>query len=271
MSLGRAQMGWAVHTTFLNKTNHFVCTQLGFIKKILAALPLAVIIFSFSPAQADQGYIIVGIDGGPKTLNSYQGIIYAPMAGLSETGPILRLWNKAYRFSYNTTLPGPTNTTINAIGFNIEAQAGWQYANDTARIALYGGIVWQDHILMPKDPGSNLTKSRIGFSATLDGEYKFSNALGIMTNGQYIHRFSQYWAQAKPYYKMPTNWKIGPDVALFGGKGYRTTRAGIFVSDYKVNLWSKKQIYLGANAGVQLSLKGKNLTPYIGINSGFLF
>ena len=268
-------MGWAVNTAFFDKTNHFVRTQCRYAKKFLASLALATTIvlplILSTPAQADQGYIIVGIGGGPKALNSYQGIIYAPMAGLSDTGPILRLWNKAYRFSYDTTLPGPTNATIDAIGFSVEAQAGWQYANKTTRIALYGGIVWQDHILTPSDPGSNLTKSRIGFSATFDGEYKLTNSLGIMANGQFVQGFNQYWAQLKPYYKMPANWKIGPDIALFGGKGYRTTRIGIFTSDYKLNLWSNKQIYLGADAGVQFSLKGKNFTPYIGINSGFLF
>ncbi len=272
-------MGWALNTAYNLQVYRHTKTTRTFRASIL----LAVMSLFPSSSQAGstalaaseptkgQGYVIVGIGGGPKALNSYQGLIYAPMAGLSQTGPILRLWNKADRFSYRTTLPGPTTATISAIGFSIEAQAGWQFANEIGRIALYGGIVWKDHLLTPSDPGSNLTKSRIGFSATLDGEYKFNQNLGLMANASFAQGFNQYWGQAKPYYKMPTNWKIGADVALFGGKGYRSTRIGVFASDYQFKLWSNKQLYLGAEAGVQFSLKGKDFTPYIGINSGFLF
>lgn len=260
-------MGWAANAAYKSRANHIVRSKHAiFVWLLLVATTLFP-----SNSFADQKYIIVGIGGGPKALNSYQGLIYAPMSGLSETGPILRLWNKANRFSYSTTLPGPTSATIDAIGFHLEAQAGYQFANEVGRVALYAGVVWSDHILTPSDPGSNLTKSRIGFSATVDGEYKLTSNLGIMANASYLQGFKQYWAQVKPYYKAPSNWKIGPDVALFGGKGYSTTRIGLFASDYQLNLWSDKKIFLGADIGVQFSMKGKNFTPYIGINSGFLF
>ena len=264
---GESEVGW------IKKTKIGRIARIA-MRKVLLLCPLAAIaipsMFTVN-SQAGQGYALIGIGGGPKALNSYQGLIYAPMSGLSQTGPILRFWNKAYRFSYDTVLPGPTNTTISAIGFHLEAQAGYQFANEIGRIALYGGVVWSDHILTPRDPGSNLTKSRIGFSATLDGEYKFSSNLGIMANASYLQGFGQYWAQVKPYYKAPSNWKIGPDIALFGGKNYKTTRIGLFASDYQLKLWSNKKIFLGADIGVQFSMKGKNFTPYIGINSGFLF
>jgi len=227
-----------------------------------------------------QGYILAGFSTSdfksPKALNSYQGIIYAPFGNLSQTGLILRAWNKAYRFTYETDLSrNARNTEISVLGLSVEGEVGWQIANDLGRIALYDGLVWRDHTLSPNDPGSNLNKSRIGFSASVDGEYKYSNDYGIMANASYLEGFNQYWVQAKPYMKFGDGWKIGLDAASFGGKNYRLARTGLFVSDFEFSLWpkswSKKRLYLGAEAGVQFSFRDKQLNPYAGLNVGYLF
>ncbi|HFC04350.1 MAG TPA: cellulose biosynthesis protein BcsS [Rhizobiales bacterium] len=223
-------------------------------------------------ALAGQGYVIAGFGGGPKALNSYQGVIYAPFGSLSETGLILRGWNKAFRFSYKTDL-GPTarNVPILALGLSVEGEIGWQQKFDHGRIAGYGGIVWRDHYLAPADPGSDLTKARIGFSATLDGEYTFSPDYGVLANASFLVGFNQYWVQAKPYMKVGDGWKIGLDAASAGGKTYNNTRFGLFVSDFEFSLWSKKRMFLGAEAGGQFSVKDNLFSPYVGVNVGYLF
>ncbi len=237
-----------------------------------AMIALATLYTATSPLMAGQGYITAGFAGGPKALNSYQGIIYAPFGNLSETGLVLRTWNKAFRFSYKTDL-GPTalNVPITALGLSLEGEAGWQFANDQGRIALYGGIVWRDHFLTPDDSRSSLSKSRIGFSATLDGEYKLSADYGVMANASFLQGFNQYWVQSRPYMKVGDGWKVGLDAASSGGKDYNNTRLGIFASDFEYSFWSKKRMFFGAEAGIQFSLKDNRFTPYAGLNMGYLF
>jgi hypothetical protein len=237
---------------------------------------LGILCYVSTPAQAAQIYTLSGVGGGLKSLESYQGIIYSPTGGLSESGPILRLWNKAFRFTYRTDLPTARNVTISALGLSFEGEAGWQFVGKPGRIAFYGGIVWRDHFLTPSDPGANLTKARLGFSATLDGAYTISDDFSIMANASFLQGFNQYWIQIKPYTPMrrsgqSNQWKLGLDMAGFGGKNYHTVRFGLFTSDFEFALWKNKKVYLGVQAGVQYAIKAKAISPYAGLNAGFLF
>jgi len=224
-----------------------------------------------SNLQAGQVYLTAGIGGGLKTLNSYQAIIYAPFGTLSDSGLILRGWNKAFRFAYQTDLPAANDITITATGLSMEGEAGWQFSFDQIRIAVFGGIVWRKYSLNPDDPGSTLGKARIGFSATVDGEYKFTPDYGVMANASYLQGFDQYWIQAKPYMKVADGWKIGLDASSAGGSNYNNTRIGVFASDYELSFWAGKRIFLGGEAGVKFSFKDNKTTPYIGVNIGYLF
>lgn len=221
--------------------------------------------------SSGQGYITAGIAGGPTALNSYQAIIYAPFGSLSDTGLILRAWNKAFRFSYKTDLPTANDVTINALGLSVEGEVGWQYAGEHGRVALYGGIVWRDHFLTPNDPGANLSKSRFGVSVTLDGEYKIAPDYGIMANASFLQGYNQYWTQIKPYMMVGDGRKIGLDLASAGGKSYNITQIGLFASDFEYSFWPGKRMFWGARAGVRLSLKKAKPAPYAGINMGYLF
>ena len=260
--------GWsvrgAVHITQLRRLNRPIWVVLAL---FWANIP---------PLQAAQIYTLSGFGGGPKSLDSWQGIIYAPTGGLSESGPILRIWNKAFRFTYRTDLPTASDVSISALGLSLEAEAGWQFTGRPGRIALFGGIVWRDHFLTPADPGTDLSKARLGFSVTMDGEYKISDRFGVLANGSFLQGFNQYWAQIKPYSTMKRAggkppWKLGLDIAGFGGKNYHTVRLGLFASDFQFSLWKNKKVYLGAQAGAQYAIKARSISPYAGLNAGFLF
>ena len=246
--------------------------QFGKLSQCTLLAALAGVFFCPQPASAGQGYVMAGIGGGPDALDSWQGVIYAPLAGLSQSGPLLRAFNKTYRFQYKTTLPARKNATIHALGFSLEAQGGWQLAKEgLGRIALYGGIVWRDHILTPADPGSNLAKARLGFSASIDGEYTINNDFGVMTNASFVTGFDQYWAEARPFIDFGGGWKAGPEIAAFGGKGYDIARLGLFTSGYEVPLGKWGRIFLGGQMGARFSIRHHHITPYGGINMGFLF
>ena len=223
-------------------------------------------------ATAGQGYITAGMGGGPKALNSYQGIIYTPFGTFSDNGLILRAWNKAFRFGYKTSLQRVTNVPINTIGLSIEAEVGWQRLYSGGRIGIFGGVVWRDHILTPDDPNSILSKSRIGASVTLEAQHSFSNDYGVMGTANYIQNHDQYWVNFRPYKTISNAWKLGLDTAVLGGKDYNNVKLGLFVSDYEFSFWTKKRIFIGGQAGIQFSTtRKKETTPYAGVHIGYLF
>ena len=235
------------------------------------AIAVGLLLTGSLAARAGEGYAITGFGGGPDDLYAYQGILYAPMGNLSESGPQVRVWSKAFRFTYQTDLPGAPDSKIEAFGTSLEVEAGWQFAFDAGRIALLGGAAWRDHTLTPDDPGSNLGDSRIGFSATLDGEIRLSDGFGVMSYANYLTGFDQYWVQLKPYMSFGGGVKAGPELVVSGGDGYQHGRAGLFFSGYEVGLGRMGRIFLGGEAGARFDLKDRNADPYAGLNAGFLF
>ncbi len=225
----------------------------------------------WGPAQAGQGYAITGAGGGPDSFYAYQGVIYAPFNGLSETGPQVRAWAKGFQFTYQTDLPNAPDRKIEAFGTSLDAEAGWQFAADHVRIGIYGGAAWRDHELTPNDPGSDLEDARVGFSATFDGEVKLQDGFGAMAYANYLTGFDQYWTQLRPYMTTAGGWKAGPELVYSGGDGYEHARVGVFFNGYEINLGSLGRIFLGGEAGARFDLRDENIDPYAGLNAGFLF
>jgi hypothetical protein len=224
-----------------------------------------------APAMAGQGYAITGFGGGPDSLYAYQGLLFAPLDSLSASGPQVRLWAKAFEFSYRTDLPANPDSKIEAFGTSLEAEAGWQLAREMGRIAFFAGAAWRDHDLTPDDPGSDLEDAKVGFSATIDGEWKFNDRFGIMSYANYVTGFDQYWTQVKPYVTTPAGVKIGPEFGISGGDDYQHARAGIFFNGYELSLGALGRIFLGGEAGARFDLNDEDIDPYAGLNAGFLF
>ena len=264
-------MGWwsrKYELEFRRKSNFLWSLQWGTIV-FLCTLALTTI---QNIATAGQGYITAGMGGGPKALNSYQGIIYAPFGTFSEDGLILRAWNKAFRFSYETSMQRVMNVPIAAIGMSIEAEVGWQHLYPNGRVGIFGGVVWRDHILTPDDPNSILSKSRIGASITLEAQHTLSSDYGVMGSANYIQNHDQYWANFRPYKTISNAWKLGLDTAVLGGKDYNYIELGLFASDYEFSFWTKKRMFIGGQAGIQFSTTSKKeTTPYVGLHIGYLF
>ena len=221
--------------------------------------------------MAGEGYAITGFGAGPDNLYAYQGLLFAPMDSLSQSGPQVRLWAKGFEFSYRTDLPAAPDTKIEAFGTSLEAEAGWQFAGESGRIALFAGAAWRDHDLTPDDPGSDLEQARIGFSATLVAELKLTRTLGVMTYANFLTGFDQYWLQLKPYTTAPNSIKIGPEFVLSGGDDYQYARTGVFFQGYELSLGSWGRVFIGGEAGARFDLDDEKIDPYAGLNTGFLF
>jgi hypothetical protein len=144
------------------------------------------------PAIAGEGFAISGIGGGLHSFYSYQGVIYAPLGTLSESGPLVRGWAKSFSFTYETELPTDPEASIDALGYGVEGEVGWQLAGEFGRIAAFAGAAWRDHELDPPDPGSDLEDARIALALTVDGEWKADETWGVMANAHYLTGFDQY-------------------------------------------------------------------------------
>ena len=238
-----------------------------------AAAPLLIVslVCTATPAKAGEGFAMLGVGGSTHGLHSYQGVIYAPWSSLSETGPLVRLWAKSFGFTYVTDLPDSPDSRIDAIGYGMEGDAGWQLAGEWGRAALLAGIGWRDHRLMPSDPALGLEKSRLGLTLTADGEWKLSGRFGVMGYATYLTAFDEYWVQARPYLHLGHGWKIGADVAAFGGRSYDTVRAGLFTTGYELPFKRFGRMFMGGDAGVQSDLSGDRIAPFVGMHAGVLF
>jgi hypothetical protein len=222
-------------------------------------------------AKAGEGYALTGLGGSTDGLHGYAGVIYAPGHSLSDTGFLLRGWAKSFAFTYETDLPDKPDARIEALGYGVQAEAGWQIAGRWGRAALLPGIAWRDYKLDPSDPGSRLETDRIGLSLAADGEWRLSDRFGIMANASYLTGFDDYWAQARPFVHLGSGWKIGLDFAGYGGPDYAKMRAGLFTSGYELPVKAFGRLFLGAEAGVQSDVDGKRVVPFAGINIGLLF
>lgn len=249
---------------------------------LLANLPGAAVAVSMAiaglpgNAEAGEGYALLGAGGGMggvldggfggDGLDGYAGVIYAPGHMLSDGGMLLRGWAKAYRSSYDAD-----HARIDAFGYGVQVEAGWQFAGPRGRIALIPGVAWRDYSLDPPDPGSSLGKDRFGLSLTADAEWRFGERFGIMANGSYLTGFQDYWVQSRPFVHLGGGWKMGLDFAGWGGPGYDRMRAGIFTSGYELPVKSFGRLFLGAVAGAQSDMDGSDVAPFAGVNIGLLF
>jgi len=224
-----------------------------------------------SPAAAGEGFTMSGVGGSLLGIDAYQGVVYAPWSTLSESGFLVRGWAKSFNFSYETDLPGDPKAEIDALGYGVEGEIGWQFTGEAGRIAGFIGAAWQDHLLSPPDPGSSLDKPRVGLVVTIDAEWIVAPGYGVMGNARYLTSFEQYWTQVRPFIDLGGGWKAGVTVAAFGGPGYDSLRAGFFTTGYEFKMIPWKRVFLGGELGVQTDLDGRRTTPYLCVHSGFLF
>lgn len=214
---------------------------------------------------------MLGVGGSTHAAHSYAGLIYSPRGSLSESGPLVRIWMKTFGFTYQTDLPGRPDQEIKALGYGVEAEGGWQIAGAGGRAAAFLGAAWRDHKLEPSDPGSGLEDGRLGLSLAVDGEWRMGRRLGVMANASYVAGFDQYWAQGRPFVDLGDGWRVGIDVAGFGGPHYATVRAGLFMTGYELPWAIFGRTFLSGEAGVQKDLSGGRVAPFLGLHAGVLF
>lgn len=211
-----------------------------------------------------------GIGGGGDSLFAYMGVIQALDGSINDTGPLVRLWANLYEFDYATSIAGRP-ARIDATGFGGTLEAGYQWTwLGIGRIAGYIGVRFRDHVLTPDDPNSDLDSADAGLILGIDGGLNITGNIRLAGSYSYTVGFDEYWLQSRAGYRLP-NFRIGPELVLFGGENYEYQRYGAFISDIVLDFAPDHRLFLSIEAGAQRDVDERDITPYGGLHASFFF
>ncbi len=217
-------------------------------------------------AQADGGYLSMGVGGGQEDMWSWQSVSWAPFSSIDETGFLVRAAIRTETKTYVTELPGRKDVRIWAQGVGADGEVGWQYVDDWGSITAWAGIAWRDYFLLPGDPNSKLATNELGAKVSINGHYRLDPDWGVFGYGEYLAGFEEWFVEARPYYQLDIGLKLGPEFSLSGGEDYLHARGGIFVTGYELNVPWVGQFWLGGSAGALFDTDTSEITPYASIN-----
>jgi len=206
-----------------------------------------------------------------RSFSQYTGIILplsSKEGAFSQDGPMLRLWQKSFAFSYTTDLSpqGSKNSRIDAIGGSFTGELGYQKKLVNGEIAGYAGLTYRKFNLSPSDPGADLNDNSIGIPLTLDASWSPVDKVSISSNLSYTVFQKDYWAQLKIGYQPASTYQFGPEIVLQGGSEYTYLRLGAFVSGIKLG-----NVYLGFNFGLRDDLRENKQSLYGDLHLSFFY
>lgn len=206
-----------------------------------------------------------------RSFSQYTGAILplkASDGAFSQDGPLLRLWQKSFAFSYTTNLSpgGPANARIDAVGGSFTGEIGYQKKLSQGQVAGYVGLTYRHFGLSPNDPGADLNKDPIGIPVTFDGTWPVFDKVSVSTNLSYTVFHKDYWAQMKLGYHVSSTLKLGPEIVLQGGEEYRYVRFGGFISGIKLD-----KVNLGLNFGLRDDRRENKQSLYGDLHISFFY
>ncbi len=230
---------------------------------VLAGLP--------TPSRGGEAYLLFGAGGSGKGMFAYAGTIWTPLGSLVGSGPVVAVWADGCMFDYRTDIGANSGIRVEATSAGITAEAGWQIAGQSWRIAALGGLRYRRHRLSPDDPGADMDDRPLGAVITLAGEVTDrTSRWGVSGNARYTFGYEEYWLQGRPFHRAAGGWRAGPEVVAQGGPGYDFLRGGVFVSDIAVVLPYLGKVYLAAEAGIQADDQWEP-GPYAGLHLSFFY
>jgi len=222
-------------------------------------------------AQTREVLLLAGGGFAFRSFSQYTGAIIpfkTGAGGFSQDGPVMRLWQKSFAFSYTTDLApaGRMNTRIDAVGGSITGEFGYQKKLAAGRIAGYAGLTYRRFELSPDDPGADLNKNALGIPLTIEGQWSLNDRISLSSNLTYSILHEDYWAQLKLEYQTSSVLKLGPEIVLQGGSEYRYMRLGAFFSGIKLG-----KVNLGFNFGLRNDLRENKQSLYGDMNLSFFY
>jgi hypothetical protein len=115
-------------------------------------------------------------------------------------------------------------------------------------------------------------KSQIAVSPALSMTIEWSGARGGVSGLAMAHpALAETWVELRPWLDLGDGWKLGGMVGLSLVPDAQGLRTGVFTSGYRVALPIVKEVFLGAEIGLETDLPATTPRPYAGVNLGFGF
>jgi hypothetical protein len=217
---------------------------------------------STPPAQAGDMYLSIGGGASLEDAWSWQTVTWTPFSTANDSGAIICASLRSEAKTYVTDIPARDDARIWVTGLGVDAEAGWQVANEWGSVAVLGGIAWRDYMLTPDDPNSALRGNMLNARVTVQAHLTASPDWGSFFYSEYVTGINEWFAEAKPYWQLDNGLKLGPEFSVSGGNDYLHARAGVSVIGWEFDLPWVGRFWAGGSAGALWDTDGTRVEPY---------
>jgi hypothetical protein len=215
-----------------------------------------------APAHADGRLLLGGAEIRREgAYYAYFGALL-PFPGNNHLGNgwVQRYWLDSFSYNYDTT------ERITATAYGAEAALGYQRSDDQGRSwGAYGGFRYQNTILKPFDPGSEVQGVQFWPRAQLEGDAPLSgrwraNGIASVTLG-----IQGYYLRGRLLRGLRDGPQIGPELILQGDPNYSAQRLGAVLGGLRLT----NRLFMNLHAGYHFQT-GQD-SPYVGVEGTWLF
>lgn len=169
-------------------------------------------------------HLTFGFDGAERSLFGHDGLVWAPVGHLHESGWRIRAGTTGGVHSYRT---GGRRITGELYG--AELMGGYQWLWRAGGLTAYAGPTVQDSDTDPYDPGKPRQGTRFGGKLKLEGWARPVDGLYLNLSGHYATAAETYSGRFAVTFEIAPRWALEPEFVAYGEPGYDAQRAGLMV------------------------------------------
>jgi hypothetical protein len=229
---------------------------------ILFAAATLLVCLSHGPAHAEGRLLLGGAE--IRKEGAYYGYLGAllPLPGNNALGNgwVQRYWLDSFSYNYDTT------ERINATAYGAEAALGYQRSDGRGRSwGAYVGLRYQNTILQPFDPGSDVKGVQFWPRAQVEGETPVTgrwraNGIASVTLG-----IQGYFLRGRLLYALNESLLVGPEVVAQGDPNYTAQKLGAVLGGLRLT----DRLFVNLHAGYHFQ-SGQD-SPYAGVEAAWFF
>lgn len=195
---------------------------------LAAAFLISCVCVTAGPARADDDdephfILFSGRDIWRNGVFMHGGVLYAP-AGFEQDGLLFKVLLSGGVYRY---FSGSTGERIYGVENTVQVLPGWRVKRGDFEAKVFMGPDFEQHWLWPNDPSNSLRGRSFGLRIAADFWYEPTPMSMAAID------FTVATASASPYLRAAVGWRVideqfyfGPEIAYFGGDGYRQLRLG---------------------------------------------
>jgi hypothetical protein len=216
---------------------------------IAAAIFAAVLSVSVRPAWAESGrsgaapphfVFFTGADLWRNGGFAHAGLLWAP-SGLDNNGAVLKFMAGGGLYRYISGTLGDAEVTGRLYTGSI--LPGWRIRHGDLFVTVFAGLDFQNHRLMPDDPGAGLRGGYTGLRAGFELWYQPSPTRMFAADVSATTIGPSYWARFAYGWRVFDRFYFGPEIAGLASNGnYSQFRAGVHVTALKYAMFSRRYL-----------------------------